>query len=174
MMFLLYFLCLQNGNIFKFLKNYLYSYYRVESIILHTSYCYNIPTWISSNSSNSKLHCMWKNAVHRQHIFKAEHLKIGFINKTFYHQATEYVLTSFIRCPRKVMNSEESKMMLSLFLIKDKYFRGYVSISFLIMTKFLHNCTEYNELLKGIQGYSCSHWGHFLKCELSNIAHNWS
>jgi len=40
-------------------------------------------------------------------------------------------------------------MMLSPFLIKDKYFRGYVSISFLIMTKFLYNHTECNELLKG-------------------------
>lgn len=48
------------------------------------------------------------------------------------------------------MNSEESKMMLSQLSIKDKYFREYVSISFLIMTKFLHNHTEYNELFMGV------------------------
>lgn len=48
------------------------------------------------------------------------------------------------------MNSEESKRMLSQFSIKDKYFREYFSISFLIMTKFLHNHSEYNELFMGI------------------------
>lgn len=48
------------------------------------------------------------------------------------------------------MNSEGSKMVLSQFSIKDKYFREYISISFLIITKFLHNHTEYNELFLGI------------------------
>lgn len=48
------------------------------------------------------------------------------------------------------MNSEESKVMLSQFSIKDKYCREYVSISFLIMTKFLHNHIEYNELFMGM------------------------